>query len=118
MSTRRIDYNGVTFEITAGTTKSFEITIEDPFTGEIKPLTDTTVYDSFRFKIIKPDKTVIATITGSYLDRPNGLVGWTVDDDIATNDNAGNWIGELEFLNNLSEVVDQQMINFNILESY
>lgn len=117
MSTRRIDY-GLTLEIFAGTTKDFELIIEDPDTGDPKDLSDTSTYNDGSVKIVKPDGTVITTVSISFLDRAAGIVGFTITDEYATNTNAGNWIGNLELINNVPKIVDQQLFNFNILENY
>ncbi len=117
MSTTRIDY-GVVFEISAGTTKIFQFTVIDPETGDPKDLSNTTTYDTGEVKIYKPDNTVIATLTVSYTDRPNGEVQFTVTSTEATNANAGNWIGDLELSNDTPLIVEQQFFNFNILESF
>ncbi len=117
MSTTRIDY-GVTFEISAGTTKIFQFTVIDPETGQPKDLSNTTTYDTGQVKIYKPDNTVIATLAVTYTDRPNGEVQFTVTATEATNANAGNWIGDLELSNDTPLIVEQQFFNFNILESF
>jgi len=117
MSTTRIDY-GVTFEISAGTTKIFEFTVIDPETGQAKDLTDTATYATGEVKIYKPDNTIIGTLTISYTDRVNGKVQWTVTPTEASNTNAGNWIGDLELSNTTPLIIEQQFFNFNILESF
>lgn len=117
MSIRRIDYE-VTLEIFAGTRKDFELVIEDPSTGEAKDLSDTNTYNDGNVKIVKPDGTIITTVSITYNDRPNGIVGFTIDETVATNDNAGNWIGNVELINNVPKTIDQQLFNFNILENF
>lgn len=117
MSTRRIDY-GVTFEISAGSTKIFQFTVIDPVTGTAKNLSDTTIFATGQVKIYKPDNTIIGTLTVSYTDRVNGIIQFTVTATEATNANAGNWIGDLELSNDVPLIVEQQFFNFNILESF
>jgi len=117
MSTTRIDY-GVLFEILAGSTKIFQFTVIDPETGQAKDLTDTSTFDTGQVKIVKPDNTIITTVTVTYTDRINGIVQFTVPATDANNANAGNWIGELELSNTTPLVVEQQFFNFNILESF
>lgn len=117
MSTTRIDY-GVTFEISAGTTKIFQFTVIDPETGQPKDLSDTATYDDGDVKIYKPDATIIGTLTITYTDRPNGIIQFIVTPTEANNTNAGNWIGDLELINTTPDIVEQQFFNFNILESY
>ena len=117
MSTRRKDYEA-TFEIHAGSEKSFELTIVDPDTGAPKDLSDGTLYDSLRIKVYKPGGNIIGTLPGSYDDRANGIILFTIPTTISTNENAGNWIGNIEFLNNGGDIIDQQFFGVNILESY
>lgn len=117
MSTTRIDY-GVTFEISAGTTKIFQLTVIDPETGNAKDLSNTSTYDTGEVKIYKPDNTIIGTLAITYIDRPNGKVQWTVTPTEASNTNAGNWIGDLELSNDTPLIIEQQFFNFNILESF
>ena len=82
-----------------------------------QPLTDGSVFDTGFFNILAGDFTLIATVPISYFDRPNGIIEFTVDDTITTNTNAGNWNGEVQLINVLSQTILQQVLNFNILES-
>lgn len=117
MSTRRIDY-GTTLEIFAGTTKDFELIVENPETSQAKDLSDTDVYATGNVKIQKPDGTIIGTVSITYTTRGLGLIGFSITDSIATNTNAGNWIGNAEFINSDGDIIDQQLFNFNILENF
>lgn len=118
MSTNREDF-GVTLEITAGTTKQFEVTITDPDTNQAVDMQDTAVYNSGSVKIYQPDGTLITSGVGvSFTDRANGIVTFTILAAVAVNANAGNWIGEIEFSNQTPTVIDQQKFNFNIIESF
>lgn len=117
MSTTRIDY-GTLLEIFAGTTKLFTLIIKDPVTGDPKDLSDTAVYNTGSVKIVRPDTTIVATLSVTYSDRPNGEIEFTVTSSIAKNENAGNWIGNMELVNDSALVVEQQNFNFNIIESY
>jgi hypothetical protein len=119
MSVRRQDF-GVTFTVHAGTTKTLELTILDPDTGSAKSLTDTNVYSSGVAKIYRPDGTQVGiNMTVTYSDRANGKVYFTVSSGSQTaSANAGNWIGEIEFINSASLVVDQQSFNIDIKQNY
>ena len=114
MSTRRTDY-GVTYEIFAGTKKAIEGTVPDPETGLARDLTNTSVYSTVVFKVYKPNGELIGEVTADYEDRANGKVDAVIDVDIASNENAGNWICEFELLNIEGEVIDQLRSNFNII---
>ena len=115
MSTRRQNFEA-TFEIHAGTEKQFAIEIVDPDTGSHKDLSDSTLYSDIVVKIYRPDGTILETLPGTFEDRQTGVVLFTVPPQ--TNENAGNWIGNVEFLNNGNTIVDQQFFGINILESY
>jgi len=117
MSTIRTDYNLI-YEIFAGTKKTFTLIVEDPGTGNVLDLSDTSIYNTATVKIVKPDGTLIATITAVYSNRVAGEIDFTVDETVSTNKNAGNWLGDMELVNTNSETVNQQLFNFNIRESY
>jgi len=116
MSLRRTDYGG-TFEMNVGSTKTFTPFIEDE-NGNQQSFESVVTYATVDVVIYKPDGTVISTIVGSYADRRNGKISFTVPANVATLENAGNWIGEVILKNNIPEVIDQRKFNFNILESY
>ena len=119
MSVRRQDF-GATFTIFPGTTKTMQITILDPDTGNAKSLADTNVYASGTVKIYKPGGTLVgSSMSVNFSDRANGVVNFTVSGTSqATTANAGNWIGEIEFINTAGLKVDQQSFNIDIKESY
>lgn len=116
MSQRRYDY-GTTHELFAGTSKIFRFQIIDPETGEPKSLLDDDVYATGKVKWVKIDFSLIGTFDVSYVTRSTGIVEYYVDSDVSTNENAGNWIGELELFNTDGKTVEQQRFNANIYES-
>lgn len=105
-----------TLEITVGSTKMFRVTILDS-SNNVQPLTDQNVFDTGNFNILAGDFTLIATVPIMYFDRPNGIIEFTIDNIITINTNAGNWNGEVQLINTLSQTILQQVLNFNILES-
>jgi len=116
MSLRRRDH-GLTFDVFVNSTKTFQLIIENP-DGTVRDLSNTTTFADGRVKIVKPDTTVIATYAISYIDRLNGIVEFislAADNTVA---NSGNWTGDLELDNDTAQVIDQQVFNFNIIESY
>lgn len=117
MSTVRKSYPLV-LEIFVGSQKTYLITIDDPDTNEPLDLSNESTYDTGNFKIIKPDGTLIATLSITYADRTNGVISFTVTDTITTNTNAGNWTGNVELIDDSSTIVEQQVLNFNILENF
>lgn len=119
MSTIRTDY-GVTFDVSVGVTKTLEIVITDPDTGENKLLTDTDIYHSGIARILKPDGTQIGNNMnisfGEEADRDISLVSFIVHSNSHTlPENAGNWVGEIE-IHNLSMIaIEKQKFNLNII---
>lgn len=117
MSINREDF-GVLYEVEAGSTKDIELIIQDA-DGVIQTLADTALYATGVVKIYKPDGTFIVTSAAVVFDdRPNGVIHFTINAVDNTNENAGNWIGNLEFINNTSQIIDQRKFNFNIIESF
>lgn len=102
-------------EIFVGSEKTFFVTITDPITGEAVDLTSTTAFATGNMRIIKPDDTVITTISISYTSRSTGVISFTVPDTVTIIGNAGNWIGNVQLLDDTSTITEQQVFNFNIL---
>ena len=115
MSTRRTDY-GSTLDMFINSKKTFEIEVEDPSTGDPADLTDTSVYNTGNFLILKPDGEQITSVSITYEDRENGIISFEIDETVSTSSNAGNWIGKVQFVNESADIIDQQVLNFNILE--
>jgi len=115
MIVRRTDYFS-TLEITAGSNKNFQQTILDS-SNNVQDLSDTAIYTSGKFNILEGDFTLIATVDISFIERSLGLIQFFIPDTITTNENAGNWIGETVFSNELSQIISQEYSNFNILQS-
>lgn len=117
MSVVRKDF-GTELEMFVGSTKTFQLVVNDPDTGNPINMSDTAVFATGEFKIVKPGGDIITTVAITYGDRPNGRVDFTILATVATNANAGNWEGNLELSDNIPVIIEQQRINFNIIESY
>jgi len=102
-------------EIRVGSTKVMNLVIQDPETGKPLSMTDTDVFNTGRAIITKPDKTEIADVPIVYVDRLNGEIEFTIDNTITISTNAGNWLGKVQFINSSSQIIDQNIFNFNIL---
>lgn len=102
-------------EISVGSTKVMQLIVEDPETGEPLDMTDDNLFATGNAVITKPDKTIIVTTPISYVDRPNGVIEFTIDDTVTTIENAGNWLGKVKFINTLGKIINQEKFNFNIL---
>jgi len=117
MSTVRKDY-GALQEIYVGTTKAFVVTVIDPETGMPKDLRNAAIYHTARFRILNASfREVGGIIDVKFTDRETGMIQYTVPTSITVPENAGNHIGNIEFLNIDNQIIDQQLVNFNILEN-
>ena len=117
MSVAREEYQ-ITYEIFVGSEKLFLLTVNDPDTGDALDLSSTSNYSTGNVKIVKPDGTIITTVSIGFSNRSNGVVSFTILDTITTNTNAGNWTGNLELLDDTGTIVEQQVFGFKILENY
>lgn len=115
MIVRRTDY-GSTLEITVGSNKVFQTNVFDS-NNEAEDMSDENVFNTGKFNILQGDFTLITSVDLQYVNRLEGLVGFFISSSESTNENAGNWVGELEFINELGETIDQRYMNFNILQS-
>lgn len=117
MSTVRRDYGAVQ-EIYVGTTKAFTVTVIDPETGAPKDLTNATIYHTARFRILDASFREIGEVVPvTFEDRNAGTIQYVIPPSVTVSENAGNHIGNIEFLNIDDELIDQQLVNFNILEN-
>jgi hypothetical protein len=106
------------YDIFVGTEKTITLTVLDPDTGGGVVMTNTALYSTGNFKIVKPDGSIISTLPITYFDRNNGVINVTILDTVTVLANAGNWVGDLELINSTGKKIDQQLVGINILESY
>lgn len=119
MSIRRQDIQPL-FTVFVGTEKQLTLTVIDPDTNLAKDLVDANVYATGIAKIFKSDGTAIgANMPISYDTRVDGIVSFIVlANDHTLLANAGNWWGEVEFINTSAKIIDQQRFGIDIIESY
>lgn len=115
MIVRRVEHPE-TLEIVSDGKKIFRVTILDA-SNNAQDLTALNIFSTGVFKILAGDFTFIDSVPISYFDRPNGIIEFEIDESIATNENAGNWNGKIELINENGKKVAQQYLNFNIRES-
>ena len=106
------------FTVKAGSTATLQITVKDA-SGIAKNLSNTVTYNSGKWKVWKPDGTLLLDGTITFVDRANGIVSYTLGTSDITNTKAGIWEGEIE-LKNSSGVISEQTQSFNFImeESY
>ena len=114
MSTRRTDF-GTRFEIYIGSTKKFNLVIEDPETGMPKVLSED-LYKGGQVVITTTEDIEIGNVPIVYESHSEGLIGFTITSEITTTKNAGNWTGKLQLTDNDSNIIDQQTFNFDIID--
>ncbi len=106
------------FRVKAGSLISLQLTITDDG-GTAKNLSDAVNYNTGKWKVWKPNGTLIINGNITFSNRANGVISYT----LATSDtviaNAGNWSGEVELKDNSGNISEQtKTFNFVIEESY
>src|SRR5690242_7793059 len=104
---------GEVYDILVGTTKLFESVIDDPETGGVMDITDTSIFATAKVLLYKPNGNLLcAPITGQYFDRENGIISWEAGTFV--NELSGNWKGVIQMFNDNGTCINQQFFNFNI----
>jgi hypothetical protein len=108
----------IEYRVKAGSRATLELTINDA-TGAAKSLTDGVTYNTGKWKVWKPDGTLIIDGALTYDNRSNGIVTYSLSATDTAIANAGNWEGEVELYNNSGVIVEQtESFSFVIEESY
>jgi len=108
----------IEYRIKAGSRATLELTINDS-TGSAKSLTDQNTYNTGRWKVWKPDGTLLINGAITYDNRASGIVIYALTANDTVVANAGRWEGEIELLNSAGTIVEQtQTFSFVIEESY
>ena len=106
------------FTVKAGSTATLQITVKDA-SGTAKNLSNTVTYNSGKWKVWKPDGTLLLEGAITFTDRANGVVSYTLGASDVTNAKAGIWEGEIELRDSSNGISEQtQSFNFIIEESY
>lgn len=108
----------VSFVVKAGSRATLQVTVKDS-SGTAKNLSNTVTYNSGKWKVWKPDGTLLIDGAVTFADRTNGIVTYALSSTDATNAKAGVWEGEVELKDSSSVISEQtQSFNFTIEESY
>ena len=106
------------FRVKAGSLISLQLTITND-AGTAKNLSNTVNYNTGKWKVWKPDGTLIIDGALTYDNRSNGIVTYSLSATDTAIANAGNWEGEVELYNNSGVIVEQtESFSFVIEESY
>lgn len=117
-ASRRFREYEVTFTVKVGSRATLELTILDA-DGNAKDLSDTATYSTAKWKVWKPDGTLIIDGSASFSDRANGKVSYNLSATDTAAINAGSWEGEVELFNNSAIITEQsETFGFDIEESF
>ena len=93
--------------------------IIDPSTSKATDMTNAAIYNTAYVDICQADGTIISSaIPALFTVRTAGAsqINWTAGPYVNTQ--AGNWMGFLKILNSAGQIVDQQVFNLQIIESF
>lgn len=114
----------VEFRVKEGSITTLYVVVKD-YDGLSKNLTDTDLYATAKWKVWKPDGTLLINGNADFYDRGQGIVSYDLVslDTLPANQNsprkAGVWEGEVEIYDSLNNLVEQtNTFNFIIEESY
>ena len=106
------------FRVKAGSLITLQLTITDDG-GTAKNLTNTVTYNTGKWKVWKPDGTLLINGNITYTNRTNGIISYTLVTADTVIANAGNWAGEVELKDSAGAISEQtKTFNFVIEESY
>ena len=75
--------------------------------GFARDMTDTLLYDTCKWKVWKPDGTLIIDSAAVYANRPTGEITYTLQAGDILEVDGGIWEGEVEIFDSSSFLVDQ-----------
>jgi len=106
------------FRVKVGSKPTLQLTITDD-AGTAKNLSNTVTYNTGKWKVWKPDGTLLIDGNITYATRASGIVTYTLVTSDTVIANAGIWSGEIELLDSSGGVSEQtKTFNFVIEESY
>ena len=108
----------VTFTVKVGARSTLQLTIKNN-DGTAKDLGNDTTYSTGKWKVWKPDGTLLINGTIIFTTRATGIVSYPLVAADTVIANAGNWEGEVELKDTSGVISEQtQSFNFSIEESY
>lgn len=106
------------FRIKAGSRATLQLTVADS-SGNAKDLSNTTTYATGKWKVWKPNGTLIINGDIVFTTRASGLVSYALSATDTAIANAGIWAGEVELKDSNGDISDQtQTFQFIMEESY
>ena len=116
----RADMTGRTteFRIKTGSRATLQLTVADS-SGAGKDLSNTVTYATGKWKVWKPDGTLLINGDIVFTTRASGIVSYTLTTADTVIANAGIWAGEVELKDSDGDISDQtQTFQFIMEESY
>ena len=108
----------IEFRVKSGSRPTLQTTIKDD-EGVARDLSNTVTFAGGKWKVWKPDGTLIINGNITYVTRASGIISYTLTTADTAIANAGNWSGEIELLDSSSVISEQtKTFNFVIEESY
>jgi len=108
----------IEFNIKAGATSTLILNVTTS-SGAVKNMSSTTTYATAKWKVWKPDGTLLIDGNATFTDRLNGQISYALTSSDTVIANAGVWEGEVEFLNSSGNISDQsETFNFTIEDSF
>ena len=101
------------FRVKVGSKPTLQLTITDD-AGTAKNLSNTVTYNTGKWKVWKPDGTLVINGNITYATRASGIVTYTLVTSDTVIANAGNWSGEIELLDS-SGGISEQTKTFNFV---
>jgi hypothetical protein len=113
-----LNYRDVEYRVKVGDRVKLTLTMTD-YTGAALDLSNTTSYSTGKWKVWKPDGTLVVNGDITFETRASGIVSYTLTAADTTLANAGIWEGEVE-IKSTSDVITEQSRTFNFVieESY
>ena len=106
------------FKVKAGSRATLQLTVADS-SGTAKDLSNATTYATGKWKVWKPDGTLVINGTLTFTTRASGLVSYALTAADTAIGNAGRWEGEVELLDSNGDISEQtKSFTFMIEESY
>ena len=118
MSSADMVGRNIQFRVKAGSRAILQLTVADS-SGTGKDLSNTTTYATGKWKVWKPDGTLLINGDLSFTTRSQGIVQYALSATDTAIANAGIWAGEVELKDSNGAISEQtQTFQFIMEESY
>jgi hypothetical protein len=105
MSSMNMVGRATEFRVKSGSRPTLQLTITDD-AGAAKNLSNTVTYNSGKWKVWKPDGTLIIDGAITFVTRGSGIISYTLTTANTAIANAGNWSGEVELKDSRGKLLE------------